>query len=258
MEGLIPHTVSTESHASTLAFLRRILPCKPTERRSLRGWGAPISSTSCGIIANGTIDHSFGSNGTANCAVAGCEFDSLCRVLIQSDGKILVMGTTVGSPHRINLMRFNSDGTLDTTFNGVGYVRAAFNVTDINDCLLQSDGRIVLVGSIAGASGQDIAVVRFTSEGTLDTSFASDGIGTFDLGGGDDYGFAVTIDSNGNIVVGGRAYKDAASGTRGVLIRLLPDGSLDRSFNQSGCLFSSASRHSEDRHRVGRGHFRFG
>jgi competence ComEA-like helix-hairpin-helix protein len=89
---------------------------------------------------------------------------------------------------------------------------------------LQPDGRIVL----AGESSRNFALARYNSDGTLDPSFGSAGIVTTDFGTLNDYGFAVALQPDGRILVGGNSYLSLA------MARYNSDGSLDAAFGSGG------------------------
>ena len=133
-------------------------------------------------------------------------------VAVQSDGKIVVAGTfsSSSSVHNFGVARYNADGSLDTAFDTDGRVSTAIG-SDTEDfgyaVAIQSDGKIV----VAGTSGDDFAVVRYTTAGALDTDFSTDGKVTTDIGSStEDFAYAVAIQSDGKIVVAGTSGDDFA------------------------------------------------
>ncbi|MCP4285532.1 MAG: hypothetical protein GY792_13925, partial [Gammaproteobacteria bacterium] len=90
--------------------------------------------------------------------------------------------------------------------------------------IVQSDGKIV----VAGTSGNDVALARYNADGTLDTTFGSGGMLTTDIGGTGDVASAVTIQSDGKILVAGKDGTDLA------LARYNTDGTLDSTFGSGG------------------------
>jgi uncharacterized delta-60 repeat protein len=162
-------------------------------------------------------------------------------VAIQSDDKIVVAGQTLGSAATgtdFLVARFNTNGTLDTSFGGDGIVTTAISpgasVDEATDLAIQGDGKIVVVGAIQPTGGgQDFAVARYNADGSLDTGFGGgDGIVTQAVaaGSGTDQADAVAIQSNGAIVVAGSDF----SAGKFALVRLEPDGDLDTSFDGDG------------------------
>ena len=132
--------------------------------------------------ADGTLDTSFGGgDGIATTAVGGGN-DEARAIARQADGKLVVAGTTDnGSNDDIAVARYNTDGTLDTSFGGGDGV----SITDIgagasdqgNGIAVQPDGRIVVVGTTMGGTDANVAVVRYNSDGSVDTgTFGNSGI----------------------------------------------------------------------------------
>ena len=95
----------------------------------------------------------------------GVSEDSGYSLTVQADGKILVAGTSGGD---FAVARFNSDGSLDTSFSGAGRVTTEFG--SANDSAysikVQTDGKILVVGY----SGSNFALARYNTDGSLDTS----------------------------------------------------------------------------------------
>lgn len=139
-----------------------------------------------------------------------------------------------------------SDGTLDPTFGFGGLTTVFFDLSGgggtrrdlAADVAIQPNRRIVIVGQadFDGVGDTDFAIARLLPDGALDTSFDVDGKTTvfFDLGGvKQDQAFAVALQSDGKIVVAGRAM--TADGTFDpALARLLPGGGLDATFGTGG------------------------
>jgi uncharacterized delta-60 repeat protein len=124
-------------------------------------------------------------------------------------------------------------GALDTTFNTTGYVNFSIGsgADTPYDVAIQSDGMIVVVGVTAGTSN-DFFAARFTSGGTLDTSFGG-GLGYVTVNvstnaTGSDTAYRVAIQGDGKIVIAGQANGDFG------LVRLNTDGTLDTSFDGDG------------------------
>jgi uncharacterized delta-60 repeat protein len=128
----------------------------------------------------GTLDTSFDGDGLVTTSMSDFR-DEGQSVGIQSDGKILVAG--VANAHGYSdfaLIRYNPDGSLDTNFDTDGKVTTDFaGYADYaGDLALQSDGKIIAAGfSYLNSSGSetDIALARYNTDGSLDTSFDLDG-----------------------------------------------------------------------------------
>ena len=121
-------------------------------------------------------------------------------VAIQSDGKIVVAG---GSDGKFALARYNSTGTLDSTFDGDGLVTTTIGTSAEGVAVaIQSDGKIVVSGGVSAGLAEEFALARYNSDGSLDTTFDGDGIVTIDLA--DAFAHDVAIHADGKIVaVGG-------------------------------------------------------
>ena len=164
--------------------------------------------------ANGSLDISFDGDGKVTTDFGGA-LDRAVSVAIQSDGKIVAAGySDNGSNRDFALTRYNSNGSLDTTFDGDGKVTTDFGSIDTAlSVAIQSDGKIV----VAGYSGNtpfnwDFALTRYNSNGSLDTTFDGDGKVTTAIGISSDYAFSVAIQSDGKIVAAG--YSDNGSSNR--------------------------------------------
>ena len=185
---------------------------------------------------NGTLDTSFNGTGKVTTPI-GFADDGAYSVAIQSDGKIVAAGFTEGSLDDFAIVRYNIDGTLDTSFNGTGKVTTAIGAATFEQAhsvAIQSDGRIVAVGySSTNGSDNDFAAVRYNTNGTLDTSFNGTGIVTTPIGSGSDAAYSVLAQSDGKIVAVGFS-SDSGSGLGVAVVRYNTDGTLDTSFNGTG------------------------
>jgi uncharacterized delta-60 repeat protein len=132
--------------------------------------------------------------------------------------------------------RYNRDGTLDTDFNAGGKVTTTLtNQTDEGNAVaLQSDGKIVVAGTTTeGTSVQRFAVVRYNANGSLDTGFGTSGKAVTAFASGPDRAYAIAIQPDGKILVGGEA-TITATGLDFALVRYNTDGSLDTGFGTGG------------------------
>ncbi|MBL0424933.1 delta-60 repeat domain-containing protein [Ramlibacter alkalitolerans] len=137
-------------------------------------------------------------------------------------------------------------GDLDPTFGSVGKVTTpifaqASDGATVYAVTVQSNGKIVAAGSAfrapqnGASSGSDFVLARYNTNGSLDTSFGGSGKVTKDIGGGQDYAYAVVVQPDGKIVAAGSAEVNAANAnTRFTLVRYNPDGSLDSGFGTAG------------------------
>ena len=184
--------------------------------------------------SNGTLDTRFDRDGKLNTDFGINDNDQGSTMAIQADGKILVAGTRASmlTGNDFALARYNSNGTLDTSFDRDGKVTTDFGGLDlVNTMAIQADGKIVVAGSTGNFSvGNDFALARYNSNGTLDTSFDRDGKLTTNFGGAD-IATSMAIQADGKIVVaGGTGISEFA------VARYNSNGSLDTSFDRDGKL----------------------
>jgi uncharacterized delta-60 repeat protein len=175
------------------------------------------------IAAPGDLDPSFDGDGIATIDWNG---DDVARSLaIQPDGKIVVVGTGFAAPADIGLSRLNTDGTLDSGFNGNGKLAYALGgVEEGHGLAFQEDGKIVAVGS----TDQSLraAVTRTNSNGTPDGGWGVAGVLTLEYGG-DDVARDVVIQPDQKIVTAG--YGGA---TNDIMVTRLTTGATpDPTFN---------------------------
>lgn len=157
-------------------------------------------------------------------------------VAVQRDGKIVVAGyADVGGVDRFALVRYNSDGSLDTSFNSNGKVTTAVGTGTCKGegVALQDDGKIVVAGHSFNAGGQScFTVLRYGADASLDTSFGNSGKTTTAVAK-ESNADSVAMQSDGKIVVAGNAFIDGHNNDFGV-VRYNTNGTLDSSFNQTG------------------------
>jgi uncharacterized delta-60 repeat protein len=189
--------------------------------------------------ADGSLDTSFGGDGTVTAGFPANQDDKAYRVVFDnSTGQTLVAGSTYnGVSDEFALVRFNQDGSLDSTFGNLGMVNAQFGTNDVATGLAIDAGRNIVVGgsSQSAATGFDFVAARFRETGVLDPSFnASAGFIRVNVssGPGDDFASSLRIDGAGQIVIGGTVTN--GSTTDFGLIRLQPSGTLDDTFAGTG------------------------
>ena len=204
---------------------------------------APLSATTG---ATGDLDTTFDTDGWNTISGTGLWFEA-ASVVVQSSGKVVVAGARMnGSQFDPLIARFNTDGSLDTTFgsDGTGIVVEPWpNATLMEwvnrsgaavDVALLSDDRIVVTSSPSG-DNEKHGIMLFTAEGVLDPSFWSDGRRKIASGGPnmDVWTTAVTVTSDDKIMIVGTS-PDNSWDYRMKVYRLNTDGSLDTSFSNDG------------------------
>ncbi len=178
---------------------------------------------------NGEPDPAFGENGKVTTAI-GTGIDVAQGVAIQTDGKIVVAGyALVGGFQRFAVVRYLSDGTLDTTFDGDGKLTTNVGTGHAQavSVAIQADGAIVVGGHAQTGGNYDLAAVRYLSNGALDTTFSGDGIVTTGIDTGNDYARTVLLQGT-KVIVAGVGYYLGDDDV--VAVRYNADGTLDTTF----------------------------
>lgn len=190
-------------------------------------------------LENGEMDAEFGENGIAHLPA----LNNCMSVAIQSDGKIVLGGY---KSDNFGLGRLNSDGTIDTSYGENGYVMTQIqdlygeaSTSYISAIGAQKDDKIVAVGFLYSYNTyNDIAIVRYNTDGSLDAEFGNQGVVVSNIGGLSDFGTAVTFQEDGKIIVGGHKENGFLPGIPeydAVIIRLnAEDGSFDTTFGEDG------------------------
>lgn len=188
----------------------------------------------------GSLDQTFGSSGKV--ATHLNVTATLRDMVIQPDGKIVVVGVTFGPPPTpmqpfgpltAVIARFNPNGTLDTTFDGDGFNHSYF-MSDANAVVLQPDGKIVVGGSGLSGNVGGFSVARFNADGSLDTTFNGTGK-TVTTVGIDSTAFSINLQADGKIVAAGMTALVLPYSARDfALVRYNADGSLDTNFGTGG------------------------
>ncbi|MEO8409824.1 MAG: Ig-like domain-containing protein, partial [Propionivibrio sp.] len=191
---------------------------------------------------DGTLDTTFNGSGKTLVDFGASGDDQGRSMTMQADGKILVAGwSNAAGTYDFALMRLNTDGSLDTSFNGTGKTTTAIGTgSDLGlSVTVQSDGKILVAGQ-SNSNGGNFAVARYNSDGSLDTTFNGTGKVDTNFGGSsDDRGAAVAVQADGRIVIAGTS---TINGNHDfAVVRYNADGSLDARFNTSDTLGGSVS-----------------
>jgi uncharacterized delta-60 repeat protein len=177
---------------------------------------------------DGSLDTSF--NGTGKVATTfGTGLAGAQALALQPDGKLIAAGSYYKSEFAFALARYNPDGSLDTSFNGTGKVTTAagagtFPGDFVEALALQPDGKIVAAGRAWTGSSHDVALARYTTNGSLDTSFNGTGKVTTSIGPGHDGAEALVRQPDGKLVVAG--YGSNGSNSDFVVARYRVDSAL--------------------------------
>ncbi|MEO8710607.1 MAG: T9SS type A sorting domain-containing protein [Parafilimonas sp.] len=198
---------------------------------------------------DGSLDESFGKSGLVDFNIEFQINAFVTDMVIQPDGKILVTGN---SDKGINgsllpfIVRFNSNGSIDTEFGKQGEVYADFeNDIEISSIILQADNKILIGGTYAYLSFPKFMVLRYLSNGIPDSSFGLNGIAKQGFGDGT---FAqlnsIAIQKNGSIVCGGYEQIPATE-INAALVQFTDNGLIDSSFGNKGELITKLKNESK-------------
>ncbi len=185
---------------------------------------------------DGSLDTTFQSTGKVSTDFGGLD-DEAQSVALQGDGKIVVAGyTNANSSHyQFALARYNTNGSLDTTFNTTGKLIPSFGTSFERGAgvAVQKDGRIIVVGAVTVGSKGAMAVARFNSDGSPDTTFNVTGQLIAPAGTDSASGTSVVVQPDGAILVGGSSNPSAGGGHMAVW-RFHADGTTDTTFGGTG------------------------
>src|SRR5579885_1749835 len=186
---------------------------------------------------DGSLDDTFSGDGRVTTNFGGDD-DEAFGVAIQADGKIVVIGfSDANRDFDFALARYNPDGSLDTSFGGDGKVLTDFGGSDDESfgVAIQADGKIVVAGFSDVNGDFDFAIVRYNPDGSLDNTFGNGGKIATDFGGGSDDGaFALSIQTDGRIVVSGFSIPGVSKTADFAIARYNTDGSFDTTFDNDG------------------------
>jgi uncharacterized delta-60 repeat protein len=188
--------------------------------------------------APGDLDPTFGTGGKVITPIGSSAYNAVRAVAIQPDGKIVTAGNVVRATYDFGLVRYNTDGSLDTTFGTGGKVVTPIgNSTDIAYAVaIQSNGKIVAAGTTVGSGTYDFGLVRYNTDGSLDTTFGTGSKIVTPIGSREDQAFAIAIQPDGKIVAVGytNSYTGSSANDDFALVRYNTDGSLDTTFGTGG------------------------
>ncbi len=186
--------------------------------------------------SSGVLDNSFDSDGIVITPIySNNEFAS--KVLVQPDGKIVVLGSTMqNNDYDFAMVRYNSDGSYDNSFNGNGFITPYFsgNFNEYGNAgLLQNDGKILIAGR-NNSTFNDFIVGRINTDGSIDNTFGQNGFANTDFGTTTDFGEAtdLTLQPDNKIIVAG--LRNFGVALDFAVARYDQNGLLDVSFDTDG------------------------
>lgn len=197
-------------------------------------WIILISSPYFVFTQAGILDTGFGTEGIVITDVPGGN-DVSSRILLRDDGKIILAGRCDEGPlPDIFFVQYDTLGILDNEFGIDGMAISSLPYyTTFADATLQSDGKLLAIGNSIISPGEfDYALIRFLSDGNIDTDFGLDGVVYIDIGDTTNLGEAVIQLPDENIIVIG--HMGGGDITSFTFSRFLPDGTIDLDFGTDG------------------------
>lgn len=187
---------------------------------------------------DGSLDSSFGSGGKVDADLFAD--DQASAIGLHQDGKIVAVGQTFSNGNNgLAMAQYNPDGSLDSGFGVGGRVFVNNTISGFGGLRLasafQPDNKIIL-GGFKPSISTDFAVLRLNADGSIDTSFGTNGEVATDFSTGNDSLFGMALQTDGKIVAVGRT--DQSFIARSALARYSSDGSLDTSFGVGGKVVS--------------------
>lgn len=203
---------------------------------------APVSQpiTVSSPLASNTLDDSFHGNGKVITTMTEYTSGVFTSIAIQPDGKIIAGGYATSSDEREDFViaRYSTEGFLDESFGTHGTVTTKisdFYYNEFKSIALQPDGKILATGvSFHNSNDSSIFLARYHSYGELDESFGSNQNGkvSVSLGGTNETAYAIALQSDHKVIVAGSTFLNSTY--QFGLARYNSDGTLDRSFGESG------------------------
>ncbi|MFL5797858.1 MAG: hypothetical protein ACJ77A_07995 [Actinomycetota bacterium] len=193
-------------------------------------------------LDNGHLDHTFSSDGKVKTLVLGN--DSAEDIAVADDGSVVIAGTaapSATSPRSFGIVRYRPNGHLDPTFSGDG--RATVRIGTTSDgfaVLIQPNGAVVVGGNYFHPT-IDWALARFTHAGRLDHSFSGDGKLPTAFGSGTNNFAGIVRQQSGDLIAAG-THQDGGDHSV-VLVRYLPNGSVDSGFGTAGRVVEDLGDH---------------
>jgi uncharacterized delta-60 repeat protein len=200
--------------------------------------GANINSIIIKVNETGQKDNSFANNGVLTIDAGIGADDVLWTGNIDANGKIIAAGIIdFGNTQDMYVVRFDANGTLDTSFDANGFVVQDLTIGNNEtprDILGQPDGKILVSGTVAAnGNNEDLFVCRLHTDGQLDYSFNQTGKLFMDPSNGSPESIeSMQLNANNEII--GVGYTGLGSSRNMFAMRLKANGTLDSSFSQDG------------------------
>ncbi len=197
------------------------------------------------VNVDGEVDETFNGNGKKLIMLGNGNDEGKCMAL-GNNGKIWIAGSSFSeNENKFSIVRLNTDGSVDKTFNGSGKrILPLGNPEyypnfDYRGIAVDADGKVLLSGSAYNGTDDDFGIIRLDKDGIPDTTFGENGTQVIPIGEFDERVNGMQLLSNGKILLFGLSFNSVIhynDSVNGCIIRLSSDGTLDKTFNESGKL----------------------
>lgn len=221
--GYVATPIGTNSAANGLAVLSNNQPVVVGLAQLVPGSEFVIARYN----HDGTLDTTFNTTGIATKLIGTGAV--AYNVVVDASGKYIIVGVSIiGGAPIVTVARYNTDGTIDSTFGSSGIAtKRIFSSAGAYDVALQSSGKIVTAGFTVNSGMREFALIRFNTDGSVDTTF--NGSGTIATAiGADASAYSLAIQANDRIIAAG------VSNNQFALARYTINGSLDSAFGSGG------------------------
>lgn len=218
---------------SDVAYAMAVQPDGKLVLAGVCGVGSRNNVCALRFTAGGLLDTSFGGTGKVITTV-GSVTDFAAALALQPDGKLVIAGNCVSASTNICALRYNADGSLDSTFGSAGkVVTPTTSGSELGYALVvQPDGKLVIAGSCYNGTNQVFCAVRYGDTGALDANFGSAGKAITVVGSNRSEALAVDLQPDGKLVLAG--YCGFAPTEDFCALRYNNDGSPDTTFGSAG------------------------
>jgi uncharacterized delta-60 repeat protein len=227
---------------SGIADIAQAVATDPNGNFVLAGSAGGNYSVLARLAPSGALDGTFGLNGIATHDLSASLGDGLRALVRMNDGRYAGCGifASASTANDFVVARFNAGGTLDTSFDGVGYAVTPFGPSgpgeQCNAVAVQADGMIVSAGYTYETGASHVALTRHTASGQLDPLFGTGGKLVINASGsanGASEAKALLVQPDGKLLIAGYAFSAGGNGDF-LLMRLNADGSPDPGFGSAG------------------------
>lgn len=210
---------------------------QPDGKVLIAGYCTGLSNNDfCALRYNvdGTPDNTFGTDGKVISPVANRD-DLAAAIALQPDGRAVLAGQckVEGSINVFCALRYNHDGTLDTSFGSGGTLTSSVSGS-VSAVAVQADGKLVFAGECSGSNGNShFCALRYHANGSIDVNFGAAGKATSTIGSSGSFSTALALQADGKLLLAGQCL-GPTSNSASCLLRYDANGAIDVTFGAGG------------------------